>query len=125
MTRYDAYILFGGLIDWICIVKDEQLYKGLLGFLRESFKNTTCQVWRINENEEDALYNNNAVYLAGTGVAYDIKKSYEEHISIIKKVNENTNYDNFSFCIYGFSELAIIISEYFHYPLIIDTLENL
>lgn len=121
LTRYEVSILFGELIDWTCIVKDEQLYEGLLEFLRESFKNTTCQVWRINENEEDALYNKNAVYLAGTGVVYDISKSYKEHIDIVKKINENISYDNFSFFLYSFPQLSIMISEYFHYPLTLQT----
>jgi len=115
---YEASALFGGLLEWICLIEDVERYNELVNFLKKDFPGLTCQTWQVNHNEEISLYNKNATYNAGVSVVLDLNLDIKRQKEILLNCNDTVQFEDFSFNEYSFPSLSIITSRYFNYPVL-------
>jgi len=116
---YQASILFGGLIEWACILNEEEIYDKIVSCIKKCFPEITPQSWHLNIDEEDIFYKKNAVYLSGSGFIVDKNKAIGDQLEILKTTYFSDNIDDFSFNKYCFSSIATITNRYYRAPVLI------
>lgn len=107
------------LMQWMAVFDMNETYQFLLSH-KQSFKNTTLQLWYPEANTEDFIYRGPAHLDSGTAEApipfpSDISK-LKEHISIVKKSGHFVSIKTFSHAKHGFMILDLIASRHFRTP---------
>lgn len=115
---YKASIYFGLLLEWACIEDCEKSFNVINEIIDTWFKDVTCQAWQLNQGEEIYFYSRNAAHNVGISVPFTEHGNLAEFKSFLLSINENVEFDKFSFNEYSFQPIAFIASRYFHCPVL-------
>lgn len=118
LPTYSASVLFGGLMEWTCVENMEADFKQINDMVSTIFKEMTCQTWQMNASEELKLYSSHAAHFAGTSVPLSGRNDLTSLTKVIKIIDQNVSFDEFSFNKYSFAPIALISSRYFHFPVL-------
>ncbi len=109
---YETSALWGNLLLWIALLKEEELYESVKSFLTEELSEVTTCTWFLRAVDEDAMYKPHTVYLAGEGMAVDVCQNFEEFQSNNNFLLEQYKGEFFSFDEYSFPALEFIADRY-------------
>lgn len=111
--------LYGGLVEWCCILDAEDSYKNLVQMIEKNFPKITVQTWFIEPQEELLLFNRNAhTGKLGYSIVYDLNLSYFEQRKHLEATCKPDNSEKFFFEEYSFGAFPFIIARYYQNPLI-------
>ena len=113
-----ASVLYGGFLEWCCILGLKDDYDRLKDYLKNQFDNITAQTWHINFNEESELYAEDAVFKIGVSQAFDLSLDFKNQTDIIHHPALSSETDEFSFFKYSFPAVALITCRYYGYPVL-------
>jgi len=113
-----ASVLYGGLLEWCCILELENDYSRLKDYLQNHFDNITVQTWHINADEEPELYAKNAVFKIGASQAFDLSLNFKDQAAILCNAALSAQASEFSFYEYSFPSIALITCRYYGYPVL-------
>lgn len=112
---YEISGLWGYLLLWIGILKNKKLYEKLKKFLDDDLKNVTKCIWFLRENEEEFFYNPYAMNYAGEGIELKTENNFEIFIKKINYILEQYVDEKFSYEMYSFPSLEMIVCRYYGY----------
>lgn len=112
---YNCSGLWGGMLQWMVLMDQEELYEKCKRNLQEDFKNVTKCAWFLRAEEELKLYDAYAMNLAGDGTCFEIEENFESLRKQIQFVREQYKKENFSYETYSFPALEFIVSRYYGY----------
>lgn len=113
--KYQCSAFWGNTLEWIVLMKQDELYQEILPFLRDDLKEVTMCTWFLRDKEESAFYDCFAMNLAGEGVSLDIEKSFDKLEKTIRFILNQYEGEQFSYEKYCFSTLEIIVCRYYGY----------
>lgn len=114
-SEYRCSGFWGGMLQWMVLMDQKELYEKLKGFLKETLREVTKCAWFLRADEELKLYDRHAMNLAGDGTCFEIEDSFEE---LKKRVEFTVNQykdEAFSYETYSFPALEFIVSRYYGY----------
>ena len=112
-NEYQSSGLWGYLLFWISKYGDEALYSKAYSFLKQDLNHVTPNIWILRSNEEEALYNHNAMNMAGESVEIILEEDFSEFQKVMKKIAEVYENEKFSYMEYCFPAIEIIASRYY------------
>lgn len=113
-----ATVLYGGLIEWCCILGCEDEYNRLRDYLKKHFDKISVQIWHLNPDEELLLYEKNAVFEGGVSQHIDLSLDFASQSAVICNDALSSQVREFSFYEYSFPAIALITSRYYGYPVL-------
>jgi len=117
-THLVASVLYGGLIEWCCVLGLENDYDRLRDYLKEHFDKISVQTWHLNPDEEPKLYEKNAVFEGGVSQHIDLSLDFVSQSATIYNDALSSHVGEFSFYEYSFPAIALISSRYYGYPVL-------
>lgn len=112
---YEISGLWGYLLLWIGILKNKELYEKIKKFLDDDLKNVTKCIWFLRANEEEFFYNRYAMNYAGEGIELKTENNFEIFIKKINYILEQYVDEKFSYEMYSFPSLEMIVCRYYGY----------
>ena len=74
---YNCSGLWGGMLQWMVLMDQGELYEKCKWNLQEDFKDVTKCVWFLRAEEELKLYDAYAMNLAGDGTCFEVEDDFE------------------------------------------------
>jgi len=83
--------------------------------LDDDLKNVTKCIWFLRANEEEFFYNRYAMNYAGEGIELKTENNFEIFIKKINYILEQYVDEKFSYEMYSFPSLEMIVCRYYGY----------
>ena len=94
---YETSGLWGYFLLWIGVLREEELYNRLKGFLDEDLAKVTKCIWFLREHEEDFFYEYGAMVKAGEGTELKTEKDFDTFVGKIDFILEQYKKETFSY----------------------------
>ncbi len=107
--------MWGMLLEWMSILQIREEYEAVQEFLKDDLRDVTKCIWFMRKYEESLYYDTYAMNLAGEGIAISVEESFELFDKKMKFIFEQYKEESFSFEIYGFQALEMIVCRYYGY----------
>lgn len=115
------------LLEWACVLKDENLYKQIYQHIKNDCPNTFVEQWYPTTDSEKKIYISNAGF--GTGITYvcmPIPKTIKEMTELImQQRDKEIELKDFSCFNNGFPDLLFLSSRHFRTPIIPEFLKSI
>lgn len=121
---YETSGLWGYFLLWIGVLREEELYNRLKGFLDEDLAKVTKCIWFLREHEEDFFYEYGAMVKAGEGTELKTEKDFDTFVGKIDFILEQYKKETFSYEKYSFPALEMLVCRYYGYVPRITALED-
>lgn len=123
---YETSGLWGYFLLWIGVLREEELYMNLKEFLDKDLENVTKSVWFLRAEEEEFLYEYDAMVKAGEGIEIRTEKDFDTFAERIDYILEQYKNELFSYEKYAFPALEMLVCRYYGYvPRVIILEDNM
>lgn len=123
---YETSGLWGYFLLWIGVLGEEELYMNLKEFLDKDLENVTKCVWFLRADEEEFLYEYDAMVKAGEGIEIRTEKDFDTFVDKIDYILEQYKNELFSYEEYSFPALEMLVCRYYGYvPRVINLEDNM
>ncbi len=114
VEEYETSGLWGYILLWIGVLREEGLYGRLKNFLDGDLEKVTKCVWFLRENEEQSFYGYGAMK-AGEGIELKTEKDFHTFVEKIDYIFAQYKEECFSYEKYSFSALEMLVCRYYGY----------